>query len=85
MGVVLTLAAAAFSFLFPNVPNYVFLPGLFVVYALSGGVHGYASGVYLPALPVWYALGGLVNATIYSGLLFAILRSVGKKSGKGPL
>jgi hypothetical protein len=85
MGVALTLAAAGFSFLFPNTPNYVFLPGMIVVYALSGGVHGYSSGVYLPTLPVWYALGGLLNVTIYSSLLFAILRSFGRKSGRGPL
>ena len=84
-GVALTIAAAIFSFLFPNTPNYVFLPGIMVVYAVSGGVHGYASGVYLPSLPVWYALGGLVNVAIYSLLVFVVLRTFGKKSRNGPL
>jgi hypothetical protein len=83
--VALTLAAAAFSFLFPNTSNYVFSPGMIVVYVLSGGVHGYSSGVYLPSLPIWYALGGLVDVTIYSLLLFPIFRSLGRKSSTGPL
>jgi hypothetical protein len=83
--VALTLAAAAFSFLFPNTSNYVFSPGVIIVYVLSGGVHGYSSGVYLPSLPVWYALGGLVDVTIYSLLLFPIFRTFGRKSKRGPL
>jgi hypothetical protein len=83
--VALTLAAGAFSFLFPNTSNYVFSPGMIVVYVLSGGVHGYSSGVYLPSLPVWYALGGVLDVTIYSLLLFPIFRSFGRKSRRGPL
>jgi|CZKJ01.1.fsa_nt_gi hypothetical protein len=81
IGIALTLAAAAFSLLFPNTVNYVFLPGMVVVYALSGGVHGYSSGVYLPSLLIWYVLGGLVNITIYSLLLFAVIKRLGRKSG----
>ncbi len=62
----LTLIAGTFSLLFPKADNYVFLPGMMVVYFLSGGVHGDSSGVHLPSLPVWYALGSLTNVIIYS-------------------
>ena len=66
--------AVVFSFALPSVPNYIFLPGMMVVYVLSGSVHGFSSGVYLPSLPVRYALGGIVIVFIYSVLAFAALR-----------
>jgi hypothetical protein len=55
------------------------------VYIVSGGVHGYASGVYLPRLPVWYALGGLVNAVLYSTVSFVVLRRFRRKENKDSL
>jgi hypothetical protein len=74
VGVAVTLAGAVFSLLFPNVQNYLLLPGIMIVFALSGGVHGYSTGVYLPSLPVWYALGGVINVVIYSVVIFLILQ-----------
>jgi hypothetical protein len=73
IGIIVTVAGAIFSLAFPKTTNYVFLPGIMVVYILSGGVHGYSSGVYLPPLPVWYALGGFIDALIYSLLAFVAL------------
>ena len=79
VGIALTVAEAGFSLLFPNAPNYLFLPGIMIIYIISGGVHGYASGVYLPSLPVWYALGGIVDAVIYSALAFVVFQRLGRK------
>jgi hypothetical protein len=81
VGVTLTLAGAGFSLLFPNAPNYLFLPGIMIIYVVSGGVHGYSSGVYLPSLPVWYTLGGIVNALIYSALALVVFRRLHRKKG----
>ncbi len=85
IGIALAAAGAAFSLIFPNVPNYPFLPGIMTVYIVSGGVHGYASGVYLPSLPVWYTLGGLVNALLYSVLAFAVLQLLHRRKNKDSL
>ena len=85
VGVVLTVLAGAFSLLFPNAPNYLFLPGMMLVYVVTGGVHGYASGVYLPSLPLWYALGGLADAAIYSTLVFMVLRGLHRMKTKRSL
>ena len=74
IGIAVTIASAVFSFALPSVPNYIFLPGMMVVYVLSGSVHGFSSGVYLPTLPVRHALGGIVIVFIYSVLAFAALR-----------
>ena len=68
MGIGITVVSGAFTIAMLNVSNYVFLPGMMVVYLVSGGVHGYASGVYLPSLSRWYALGFSVNVLIYSTL-----------------
>jgi hypothetical protein len=73
IGITVTVAGAIFFLAFPNTTNYVFLPGMMIVYVLSGGVHGYSSGVYLPPLPLWYALGGFIDALIYSLLAFVTL------------
>jgi hydrogenase/urease accessory protein HupE len=81
VGIALTVAGAGFS-LFPNAPNYLFLPGIMIIYVVSGGVHGYASGVHLPSLPVWYTLGGIVNAVIYSALAFVVFQRLGRKNKK---
>jgi hypothetical protein len=73
IGLAITFIAAIVSFAFPNAPNYLLLPGMIVVYFVSGGVHGDSGGVHLPGLPVWYALGGSVDVIIYSGLAFLTL------------
>ena len=80
IGITVTVAGAIFSIAFPNTTNYLFLPGMMIVYVLSGGVHGYSSGVYLPPLLVWYALGGFINALIYSLLAFLTLKRL-RQSG----
>ncbi len=85
VGIALTLGGAGFSLLFPNAPNYVFLPGMMIVYVASGGVHGFSSGVYLPSLPAWYALGGLLNVIIYSLIAFMVLRHLHRKKDKDSL
>jgi len=85
IGIAATVAGATFSLIFPNTVNYAFLPGMMVVYVVSGGVHGYDSGVYLPRLPLWYALGGFVDVAIYAGLAFAVLRALSRRKGKGTL
>ncbi len=82
MGIIVTLSSGAFSAAFPQTSNYVFLPGMMVVYIASGGVHGYASGVYLPSLPLWYTLGAVVNVLVYSGLAFLILAVLGIKKNR---
>jgi hypothetical protein len=85
VGIALTLGGAGFSLLFPNAANYMFLPGMIIVYVVSGGVHGFSSGVYLPSLPAWYALGGLVNVIIYSVIAFLVLRRVHRKKDRDSL
>ena len=77
----LTLVGTGFSILFPNATNYLLFPGMMIVYFLSGGVHGYSSGVYLPSLPVWYTLGGLINTLIYSVVVFWVLRLLHRNEG----
>jgi hypothetical protein len=72
IGLIVTLGSGLFSVIRPEASNYLFLPGMMVVYVASGGVHGYSSGVYLPTLPVWYALGGIVNLILYTGIAFAV-------------
>jgi ABC-type cobalamin transport system permease subunit len=79
VGVALAIAGAGFSLLFPSAPNYLFLPGMMIIYVVSGGVHGYSTGVYLPSLAVWYTLGGIVNALIYSALAFVVFRRLHRK------
>jgi uncharacterized membrane protein YhdT len=79
VGIPLSVAGIGFSLLFPNAPNPLALPGMTIIYLVSGGVHGYSSGVYLPSLPVWYTLGGIVNAVIYSALAFAVFRRLHRK------
>src|SRR5947208_8237807 len=73
VGFLITGAGAVWSFLAPDHMNYVFAPGMWIVYAVSGGVHGYSSSVYLPSISVWYTLGGLLDVCMYSGLAFAVL------------
>lgn len=58
---------------------------MMIVYVVSGGVHGYSSGVYLPSLPIWYALGGLINAFIYSVVAFLVLQHLQRKKNKTSL
>ena len=60
------MVGAVFSLVLPNTPNYLLLPGVLVVYLVTGGVHGDSGGVNLPSLTVWYALGGTVDLLIYS-------------------
>ena len=74
IGIATTFIAATISFALPNAPNYLLLPGMMVVYVVSGGVHGDSRGVHLPSLPVWYALGGTVDVIIYSLLAFLALK-----------
>jgi hypothetical protein len=76
VGVTVTAAGAAFSLALPNTTNYLFLPGMMLVYVASGGVHGYSSGVYLPSIAVWYSLGTAVNVVLYSLLAFAGLKYI---------
>jgi hypothetical protein len=85
VGIALTLGGAGFSLLLPNAPNYVFLPGMMIVYVASGGVHGFSSGVYLPGLTAWYALGGLLNVIIYSVITFMVLRLPNRRKDKDSL
>ena len=85
VSIALALGGAGFSLLFPNVPNYVFLPGMMIVYVASGGVHGFSSGLYLPSLPAWYALGGLLNVIIYSAITFMVLRRLHRRKDKDSL
>ena len=73
-GLLITLAGAVWSIATPDHMNYIFMPGMLTIYAVSGGVHGYSSGVHLPSLVVWYVLGGITNLFIYSGLAFLIFR-----------
>ena len=75
-GLILTAVGGALAVLLPNKVTYLYLPGTLMVYAFSGGVHGYSSGVYLPSLPVWYALAAPVNILFYALLLFPIAKSV---------
>lgn len=79
IAVALTVTGAGFSLIYPNATNYLFLPGMMIVYFVSGGVHGYSSGVYLPGLLGWYILGGLVNVFIYSAIAFAVLRYLSRR------
>ena len=74
-GFLITGVGAVWSLLAPDRINYLFAPGMWTVYVLSGGVHGYSSGVYLPSVAVWYVLGGIINLLLYSGLAFAVIRS----------
>ena len=85
IGSALAVAGATFSLIFPSVPNYAFLPGMMTFYIVSGGVHGYANGVYMPNLPAWYALGGLVNTFLYSVLAFAVLQLLHHRKNKDSL
>lgn len=81
-GVCITVVGGSLSFIFPTLA-YVLSPGMLVVYILSGGVHGYSSGVYLPSLPVWYALGGLIDVVLFSFFWLSALKVLAtrKKSG----
>ncbi len=76
-GIVITLVGAALALMLPRSTTYLYLPGILVVYALSGGVHGYDSGVYLPSLPVWYLLAAPINIAFYAFITFAVRRLLG--------
>jgi hypothetical protein len=82
-GLILTTVGGALAVLLPEKVTYLYLPGTFIVYALSGGVHGYSSGVYLPSLLAWYALAAPVNILFYALLLFPIIKSVDRARGNG--
>ena len=75
IGVAITGIGAIYSIVLPSATNYLFLPGMMVVYVLTGGVHG----DHLPSLPVWYALGGIVNIFLYSLLAFVMVRRFGRR------
>ena len=78
IGMALTVVGAIYSMVFPNATNYLFLPGMMVVYVLAGGVHGDSTGVHLPSLLVWYVIGGIVNVAIYFLLAFVLLKRFGR-------
>ncbi len=84
-GACITLVGIALSLIFPSL-TYLFAPGMLIVYVVSGGVHGYASGVYLPSsLRAWYAIGGLVDVLLYALFLFWIVKGVRSRKKNGAL
>jgi hypothetical protein len=83
VGLILTTVGGALAVMFSEKVTYLYMPGMLTVYALSGGVHGYSSGVYLPRLPVWYALAAPVNISFYTLLLFPIIKSVDRTRERG--
>jgi hypothetical protein len=74
LGAIITIVGAIFSLALPNTTNYLLLPGILAVYVVTGGVHGYSSGVYLPSVPVWYALGGTIDLLLYSLAAFWVMK-----------
>jgi len=58
---------------------------MLTVYVVTGGVHGYSSGVYLPSLPVWYALGGTIDLLLYSLAAFSVMKLVRRWRDTGAL
>jgi hypothetical protein len=85
LGAIVTGVGAIFPFALPNTTNYLLLPGILTVYAMTGGVHGYSSGVYLPSVPVWYALGGTIDLLLYSLAAFWVMKLIPRRSDKGSL